>query len=62
MTASQLNRAVSRATGESIREIRHRGFGLVAPLEVQTDSDCEDRLPLIIDWDEQQAIRFARSL
>ena len=26
MTASQINRAVSRATGESVREIRHLGF------------------------------------
>jgi acetolactate synthase regulatory subunit len=51
MTQSQIERSVSRAISETVREIRHRGFGLVAPLEVQADRDCEDRLPLIVDWD-----------
>lgn len=35
MTDNDLNRAVARATGETISEIRSRGFSLVTP-----DSDA----------------------
>jgi len=50
MTQAELNRALSHATGESIREIARRGF---VPL---TQVPCE-REPLIADWDEIQSAR-----
>ena len=31
MTQADLNRAVAEATGESVREIARRGFGLLTP-------------------------------
>ena len=52
MTQSQLNRAVSRATGDDFDVIDSRGFSLVdedAPLQ---DDDLE---ALIVDWDHIQA-------
>jgi hypothetical protein len=49
MTQSQLHRAIARATGESVRTIRHLGFGFL------TD-DCEGRDPLVIDWDQHDAM------
>jgi len=60
MTAAQIHRAVSRATGESVREIRRLGFSLADALDVETDDDLDDRLPLMIDWDQHQAVRSDR--
>jgi hypothetical protein len=60
MTAAQIHRAVSRATGESVREIRRLGFSLAGALDVETDDDLDDRLPLMIDWDQHQAVRSDR--
>ena len=45
MTQRELNRAVARATGESVAEIAHLGFGPLSP----TSGECE---PLVMDWDE----------
>ena len=51
MTRSQLNQAVSRATGEDYDLIDHRGFSLVDDeLPLQND----DLEALMIDWDEIQ--------
>ena len=44
MTQNDLNRAVARATGETVTEIRRLGF---QPLDIEP-ADPEDR---IIDWD-----------
>ncbi|MFG0332750.1 MAG: hypothetical protein ACF8TS_05235 [Maioricimonas sp. JB049] len=54
MQSAQLNRMVARATGESVAEIRHRGFSLVDPERTTIDLDPEDRNlpPTLIDWDE----------
>jgi len=46
MTQRDLNRAVARATGESVTDIERLGF---IPLHDGPDDDVED---LIIDWDE----------
>jgi len=47
MTQRELNRAISRATGESVSEIASRGF---VPLTVfPQERDPED---LIVDWDQ----------
>ncbi len=51
MTRQDFERALVRATGESIDTIRHRGFSLVEPPELK---------PLIVDWDELQAERGIR--
>lgn len=52
MTQSQLNQAVSRATGDDFDVIDRRGFSLV-------DDECpvqeDDMLALIVDWDRIQA-------
>lgn len=52
MTQSQLNRAVSRVTGDDFDVIDHRGFSLV-------DDECpiqeDDLQALIVDWDQIQA-------
>lgn len=49
MTQRQLERELSRATGESISTIRNLGFHLVEPPDLE---------PLVIDWDEVQAERM----
>jgi len=51
MTAAQIHRAVSRATGESVRKIRRLGFSLADALDLEQDSQNDDRLPQMIDWD-----------
>ena len=57
MTQSDLNRAVASATGESIRTIASRGFNLIegpSPPEPEQSRD-----PLIVDWDNADAQRWA---
>jgi len=48
MTQTELNREVSRMTGESVSTIQHLGFSLVEPPELK---------PLMIDWEELEAER-----
>ena len=52
MTQSQLNKAVSRATGDDFDVIDRRGFNLV-------DDECpvqeDDLQALVLDWDRIQA-------
>ena len=52
MTQSQLNRAVSRATGEDFDLIDHRGFSLVDDQSPLQDDELE---ALIVDWEQIQA-------
>ena len=54
-----LEEQVAQATGESLREVRRRGFGLLD----QFDVDCEStaQRPRIVDWgavDAQRARLF----
>jgi hypothetical protein len=56
MTAAQIDRAVARATQESLREVRHLGFGLADAMDLERDRELDDRLPLMIDWDEREAL------
>ena len=51
MTQSEINRAVSRATGEDYELIEHRGFSLVDEESPLDDDDLED---LFVDWDRVQ--------
>jgi len=48
MTQAELDREISRSTGESIGTIRNLGFSLVEPPELE---------PLTVDWDELEADR-----
>lgn len=52
MTQRDLNRAVARATGESVDTIEQMGFG---PL----DEPAGDRGPNTIDWDADDDARLA---
>jgi hypothetical protein len=62
MTQNELNRAVARATGESVRTIAELGFCLADPEAMEHDpgprhgigDDPEDK---ILDWDELEAGR-----
>ena len=57
MTQAELEREVSRATGESRGTIRRQGFS-IQPLPGDYFDEEQDILPLrIVDWDEQDAIR-----
>jgi hypothetical protein len=52
MTQRQLNRAVARATGESMPTIGRMGFS--APADEPLDADLD---PLVADWDALEARR-----
>jgi hypothetical protein len=50
MTQNELNRAVSRATGESVTVVSSMGF-------VPLTSVPQEREPQTVDWDEAQQAR-----
>ena len=58
MTQAEVNRAVARATGESVRTIQRLGF-LIADPEIELpDPDDEDLGPYMLDWDELERERL----
>jgi hypothetical protein len=59
MKQNDLNRSLSRATGESVRTIRRLGFSLFDPGANDTDADSIDLPPQVIDWDELDRIALA---
>ena len=48
MTQAELDREISRATGESVGTIRNLGFSLVEPPDLE---------PLTVDWDALEVDR-----
>ena len=52
MTQAELDREISRTTGESMGIIRQHGFS-VLPIPEASDDEPDIQ---IIDWDEQDAI------
>jgi hypothetical protein len=57
MTQSELNRAVARATGDTIKTIDRLGFTLA---ESASDPEPDNqRGPLVVDWDELEDFRWA---
>ena len=60
MTEGELNRAVARATGESISTVQRLGFLLASPSGLPLDPDDESLGPHVIDWDAREA-RHRRS-
>jgi hypothetical protein len=59
MTQTQIDREVSMATGESLREIRHRGFSAADQLDVDFDPEPCRRRPQVVDWDQLDARRLS---
>ena len=59
MTQSELDSAVSNLTGEDISEIRRRGFSLIDPFDPDFDTEPDDLLPQMVDWDQLQRDRQA---
>jgi len=51
MTQNELDRELSRVTGESVATIKSRGFSLI---------ESEEQQPLSIDWDELEAVELPR--
>ena len=56
MTQAELDREVSRVTGESVRTIRRHGFSMLPLPDDSFDDDAEISTIRMIDWDEQDAI------
>jgi hypothetical protein len=52
MTQCEIDREVAEATGESVADVRRRGFSLWEPRVA--GSDLETRPPLVLDWDSGQ--------
>ncbi len=59
MKHRQFSRAVAVATGESLREIRRRGFSPADPLEIDFDPEPEETSPQMVDWDALALERYA---
>jgi len=57
MTQNELNRAVARSTGETVRSVAELGFGLADPDRVNFDPEPSDVDGMIIDWDEHELQR-----
>lgn len=56
MTQRELNRAVARATGESVSTVERIGFLLADPETDVTDPDDEALGPSVLDWDALEPI------
>jgi hypothetical protein len=52
MTQLELNQQIAAVTGESLRTIGRRGFSILQPDDPWIE---QDREPLAIDWDDQDA-------
>ena len=57
MTQADLEREVSRATGESRGTVRRRGFSILPLRDRQREEEFQEAGPQLVDWDEQDAIR-----
>jgi len=54
MTQAELNRAVAMATGETVAEVKHRGFSL-ADVPLVEDGPTDEELSRYLDWDALEA-------
>jgi hypothetical protein len=62
MTQRELNRAVARATGESLHTIAHFGFSVVPARCAAVDSELTEQAPQMVDWDQVEADRIALAI
>jgi len=60
MIERELNRAVARATGETIETVQRRGFRLWRPDRFPERE--EDRGPSVLDWDRRAAVPLSALL
>ncbi|MBI1313072.1 hypothetical protein GC176_17420 [bacterium] len=58
MTDNELNRAVARATGETVSEIRSRGFSPLTPLPREPEPNPRDWSRLVLASESQSLIDF----
>jgi hypothetical protein len=56
-----LDQEVARATGESLRTIRRRGFSIIDFSETQFDTEPDDTPAMVLDWDSYQPMPLARA-
>mgnify|MGYP006969347204 FL=1 len=56
MTDNELNRAVARATGETVSEIRSRGFIPLAPLPTEPEPNPHDWMGPSVAGDQPMAV------
>ena len=61
MKQADLDRAVARATGETVSTIKRLGFLLADPHD-GLDPSSDENGPFVIDWDELDAQRDAGML
>jgi hypothetical protein len=59
MSQKDLYSALSRATGESVRTLKGRGFSLLDHDMRQLDSESVDMPPRTVDWDDVEVQRLA---
>lgn len=57
MTQRELNRAIARATGESVHDIAHLGFVPLTPTPIEREPIDHDPVEPSIDWDEFDLLR-----
>jgi hypothetical protein len=57
MRQTDLNRAVARATGETVSMVKSLGFSIEEPLFDVEPSDSTETGPNVVDWDSLQARR-----
>ena len=58
MKQAELNREVANATGETIAEVRRRGFVLADPVEVDFDPEPYD-IGRHVNWDTLEQQRWS---
>lgn len=57
MKQADLNRAVARATGETVSTIKRLGFLLADPTD-SLDCEADGYAARLVDWEDVQAQRF----
>ena len=62
MNQNDLNRSLSRATGESVRTIKRLGFSLFDPGANNAEPDSIDLPPQVVDWDQLELDRMAPAI
>ena len=67
MTQSELDRAVSRATGDSVATVRRLGFQLEDAFpddfdDLEIDEEVFEEGPLVFDWDDYAAVPLEQYL
>ena len=55
MSQAELDRQVSRLTGESLREVRRRGFSVLSPQLSVFEPDSDLWQPQFLDWAHVEA-------